>query len=48
MEMFFSHDKILDEKFPQHISLFSTPPQTKKISLKTSVHFPITITICKH
>ena len=23
-------------------------PQTKKIPLKTSLHFPITITVCKH
>ena len=36
------------ESSPQHILLFSTPPPAKKIPLKTSVHFPITITICKH
>ena len=26
----------------------STPPPNQKIPLKTSVHFPITITVCKH
>ena len=32
-----------------HIAPSPQPhPQTKKIPLKTSVHFPITITICKH
>ena len=31
------------------ISPFPQPhPQAKKIPLKTSVHFPITITVCKH
>ena len=27
---------------PEHL------PKTKKIPLKTSAHFPVTITICKH
>ena len=32
-----------------HIAPFPQPnPQTKRIPLKTSVHFPITITVCKH
>ena len=32
-----------------HIAPLPKPhPQTKKIPLKTSVHFPITITVCKH
>ena len=47
MEIFFPHDQILDGKFPQNIPLFSVPPPNQKIPLKTSVHFPITITIYK-
>ena len=45
MEIFFPHDKFLDEKFPHHIHLFSTPPPTKKCPWKRlytsqkSVHF---------
>ena len=31
-----------------HVTPLQPPPQTKKIPLKTSVHFPVTITICKH
>ena len=32
-----------------HIAPSPQPhPQTKQIPLKTSVHFPITITVCKH
>ena len=32
-----------------HIAPSPQPhPQTKKIPLKTSVHLPITITVCKH
>ena len=30
MENFFPHDKFLDEKFPQHIPLFSTPASNKE------------------
>ena len=48
MEMFFPHDKFLHGKFTPHNPLFSTPPPNHKIPLKTSAHFPITITICKH
>ena len=48
MEIFFPHDKFLDGKFPQYIPLFSTPSPNQKILMKTPVHFPITITICKH
>ena len=48
MEIFFLHDKFLDGKFPQPIPLFSTPPPNQKILLKTPVHYPITITVCKH
>ena len=50
MKLFFPHDKFLQEKFPQHIPLFSTPPPPTnlKIPQKTSVLFQITITICKH
>ena len=44
MEIFFPHDKFPQGKFPQHIPLFSTPPN-QKIPLETSVHFQITITI---
>ena len=44
----FPHDMFLQEKILPHSLLPSTPPQTKKIPLKTSVHFPITITVCKH
>ena len=47
MEIFFPHDQVLDGKFPQYIPLFSTPLPDQKILLKTPVHFPITITICK-
>ena len=47
MEIFFPHDKFFNGKFPPHNPLFSTPPPNQKIPLKTSVHFPITITICK-
>ena len=45
--IFFPHDKFLHGKFPLHNPLFSTP-LSRKIPLKMSVHFPITITICKH
>ena len=31
-----------------HKALSHQPPQNQKIPMKTSVHFPITITICKH
>ena len=48
MEIFFPHDKLLDGKFPQPIAIFSAPPPNQKIPLETSVHFQITITICKH
>ena len=33
---------------PTWLPLLNPTPQTKKILLKTSVHFPITITVCKH
>ena len=45
MEIFFPHDKFLHRKFPPHNPLPSTLPPTKKILLKASVHFPITITM---
>ena len=47
MEIFFPHDKFLHGKFPKCNPLFPTPPPNQKIPLKTSVHFPITITVCK-
>ena len=47
MEIFFPDEKFLHGKFPQHIPLF-LPPPNQKIPLKTSLHFPITITIYKH
>ena len=48
MEIFFPQDKFLHGKFPPHSPLFLTPPPNQKIPLKTSLHFPITINICKH
>ena len=48
-EFFFPHDRFLQGKILQHSPLPSAPPpKQNKIPLKTSVHFPITITICKH
>ena len=34
MEIFFPQDKFVDEKFPQHIPLLSTPPTNQKSSWK--------------
>ena len=49
LEFFLSHDRFLQGKILQHSPLPSAPPpKQNKIPLKTSVHFPITITICKH
>ena len=45
----FPHDKFLHGFFHGFYNpLFSTPPPNPKIPLKTSVQFPITITISKH
>ena len=46
IEFLFPHDISLQGKILPH----SPPPQkkTKKNPLKTTVHFPITIIICKH
>ena len=48
IEFFFPHDIVLQGKILPHSPLPSTPPPNQKIPLKTSVHFPITIIICKH
>ena len=50
MEILFSDDKFLHGKILPRNPLPSTPPSTpaKKIPLKMSVHFPITITMRKH
>ena len=48
MEILFPHDKILHGKFLPHNSLPQNSPPTINMPLKTSVHFLITITICKH
>ena len=49
IEFLFPHDVFLQGKIYPHSPLPSTPPpKTKKIPLKTSLHFPITIIICKH
>ena len=49
MEILFPHDKFLDGKIlpgdPRTPN--PLPPNAKKCLLKTSVHFIITITICK-
>ena len=49
IEFLFPHDIFLQGKILPHSPLRSAPPlQPQKIPLKTSVHFPITITVCKH
>ena len=52
IEILFPHEKFLHGKIHSRNSLISTSPrsfpQQKKIPLKKSVHFPITITIRKH
>ena len=48
MEIFFPHDKLSMESFLSISSPSQPLPPTKKVLLKTPVHFPITITICKH
>ena len=48
IEFFFHHDRFLRGEILQHNPLSSAPPpKQNKIPLKTSVHFPITITICR-
>ena len=47
IEFLFPHDIFLQGKIFPHSPLPSTP-QTNKVPLKTSVHFPITIIVCKH
>ena len=49
IEFLFPHYIFLQVKILPHSPLFSTPPpKPKKNPLKMSVHFPITIIICKH
>ena len=48
IEFFLPHDIFLKGKILPQSPLPSTPPPNQKIPLKTSVHFPITIIICKH
>ena len=48
MEFLFPCSNFLKGKTLLRSPLTSTPPLTKKVSLKTFVHFPITITVCKH
>ena len=47
-EIFFQHDKFLDGKFPQHIPPLLSLSLNQKSRLKTYLHFPIAITLCKH
>ena len=44
MKIFFLHDKFLHGKFPQHIPLLSTPPQTKNPP-ENVLHFQIALLI---
>ena len=49
IEFLFPHDTFLHGKILPHSPLPSTPPpKPKKNPLKPTVHFPITIIICKH
>ena len=51
IESLFPHEKFLHGKIlPRNPSPLNSPskPKKKKIPLKTSVDFPVTITICKH
>ena len=48
IEILFLHEIFLQGKILPHSPLPSTPHPNQKIPLKTSVHFPITITVCKH
>ena len=48
MESFFPHEKFLHRKLLQHIPSSQPLPPDRKIPLKTSLHFPRTITTCKH
>ena len=47
MEIFFSHDKSSMGNYPRITPSPQSPSPNKKIPLKASVHFPITITMCK-
>ena len=48
IEFLFPHEIFLEGKILPHSPLPSTPHPNQKMPLKTSVHFPITITVCKH
>ena len=49
IEILLPHDIFLQGKILPHRALPSTPPpKPKKYPLKTTVHFPTTIIICKH
>ena len=49
IEFLFPHEIFLQEKILPYSPLPWTPhPNQKKIPLITSVHFPVTITVCKH
>ena len=48
IESLFPHEKFLHGKILPGNPPPSNIPPNQKIPLKTSVHFPVTITICKH